>query len=153
MALKRVLVAVDLRGATNEIVKAAVQIAQPHGAEMILFTVVSAGPGVNPFGEAPDGRTNEAVLNADAFDDLEPFALVVERAGLAVQRDLGHGDPRQGIQQAIERHQPDLVVVGTHARTGLARLVLGSVAEFVLRVSPVPVLVVRSAATGLDPGE
>jgi len=153
MALKRVLVAVDLRGATNEIVKGAVQVALPHGAEIVLFTVVSAAPGVNPFGEAADGRSNEAVLNADAFDDLEPFALVVERAGLSVRRDLGHGDPKQGIQLAIERHEPDLVVVGTHARTGLARLMLGSVAEFVLRVSPVPVLVVRSAATGLDPGE
>jgi nucleotide-binding universal stress UspA family protein len=153
MSLKRALVAVDLRGATTEVVKAAIELVAPHGAEIVLFNVVSAAPGVNPFGEAPDGRTNEAILNTDAFTDLEPFALMVERAGVPVVRDLGHGDPVRAIMAAIGRHEPGLVVVGTHARSGVSRLLLGSVAESVLRVSPVPVLVVRSPATGIDPGE
>lgn len=153
MSVERILVAVDLRGATTEVVKAALELAGPLGAEIVLFTVVSAAPGVNPFGAAPDGRTNEQVLNHDAFDDLEPFVALVEREGVPVKRDIGHGEPSTGIARAVERHRPDLVVVGTHARRGLARLLLGSVAEEVLRTSPVPVLVVRSAATGIDPGE
>lgn len=153
MGMQRLLVAVDLRGATTEVVQAAISLAAPLNAQIVLFTVVSAAPGVNPFGHAPGGRSNEDVLNADAFTDLEPYVALIERAGVAVERDLGRGDPAQGIARAIERHTPDLVVVGTHARTGIARLVLGSVAEAVLRTSPVPVLVVRSPATGLDPGE
>ena len=153
MAVERVLVAVDLRGSATEVVEAAIEVAGPHRARIVLFTVVSFAPGVNPFGEARDGRTNDAILHDDAFHDLQPFAAMVERAGLEVVRDLGHGDAVAGIEAAIARHTPDLVVVGTHGRTGLARLLLGSVAESVLRVATVPVLVVRTAAAGLDPGE
>ncbi|TVQ90534.1 MAG: universal stress protein [Deltaproteobacteria bacterium] len=153
MSVERILVAVDLRGATTEIVKASLALAAPLGAEIVLFTVVSVAAGVNPFAESAEGRTNEQVLDADAFVDLEPYVALIEREGVRVTRDIGHGEPSVGIASAIERHRPDLVVVGTHARTGLARLLLGSVAEAVLRSSPVPVMVVRSPATGLDPGE
>jgi nucleotide-binding universal stress UspA family protein len=153
MAIRRVLVAVDLRGSTAEVVRAAVDVAGPLRASVVLYTVVSAAPGVNPFAEAPDGRSNEEVLDANAYGDLEPFVLMLEQAGVQVVRDLGHGDPVTGIQEAILRHQPDMVVIGTHGRSGMARLILGSVAEQVLRTATVPVLVVRSPAAALDPGE
>lgn len=52
------------------------------------------------------------------------------------------GEPKQGIVEAAIQGNPALVVVGTHGRTGLSHLLLGSVAEYVIRHSPIPVLVV-----------
>ncbi len=48
------------------------------------------------------------------------------------------------IEAEAERWQADLIVIGTHGRTGLSRLMLGSVAEGVVRVAPVPVLLIRA---------
>jgi nucleotide-binding universal stress UspA family protein len=52
------------------------------------------------------------------------------------------GDPKTDIIESAIRENPDFVVVGTHGRTGLSHLLLGSVAEYVVRHSPLPVLVV-----------
>jgi len=52
------------------------------------------------------------------------------------------GDPKTGIVESAIRENPDFVVIGTHGRTGLSHLLLGSVAEYVVRHSPFPVLVV-----------
>ncbi|MFN8515911.1 MAG: universal stress protein [Thermomicrobiales bacterium] len=56
---------------------------------------------------------------------------------------LREGAPASDIVAAAQEWQADLIVVGTHGRGGLGRLVLGSVAESVLRDAPCPVLVVR----------
>jgi nucleotide-binding universal stress UspA family protein len=53
------------------------------------------------------------------------------------------GDARDGILRAVEAVRADLIVIGTHGRRGLSRLVLGSVAEDILRRAPCPVLAVR----------
>lgn len=58
---------------------------------------------------------------------------------LAVMR----GDPRDGILEVAESLKPDLIVIGTHGRWGFARLVLGSVAEHVLRRAACPVMTLR----------
>jgi hypothetical protein len=65
MSLKRALVAVDLRGATTEVVKAAIDLVAPHGAEIVLFNVVSAAPGVNPL-PLPAAKSEEEQLLATA---------------------------------------------------------------------------------------
>jgi nucleotide-binding universal stress UspA family protein len=54
-------------------------------------------------------------------------------------------EPRQGILEAAESKKPDLIVIGTHGRRGLSRVLLGSVAEHVVRASPVPVLTIHVA--------
>ncbi|MGR4064745.1 MAG: universal stress protein, partial [Vulcanimicrobiaceae bacterium] len=59
-------------------------------------------------------------------------------------RVLG-GDPSDAIAACVADVGADLIVIGSHGRSGLPRLFLGSVAEGVLRKSPVPVLVIREA--------
>jgi nucleotide-binding universal stress UspA family protein len=54
------------------------------------------------------------------------------------------GDPREAILRFVKEAGADLLVIGTHGRTGLAHLVLGSVAERLVRTSPIPVLTVST---------
>lgn len=69
----------------------------------------------------------------------------LQRQGEEVLLKQGH--PVQAILEAIRELEPDLVVMGTHGRQGFNHLVFGSVAEGVVRRSPVPVMVAREPAT------
>lgn len=76
-----------------------------------------------------------------ALDDLE--ADLADRDVGGVTKQVMFGTPYQSIQNYVEDHEVDLVVMGTHGRTGLDRYLLGSVTEKLVRTSPVPVLSVR----------
>jgi nucleotide-binding universal stress UspA family protein len=65
-----------------------------------------------------------------------------------VETAITHGVPYRAILDAIEEADADLVVIGTHGRTGIDRYLLGSVAEKLVRTSPVPVMTVRSSDAG-----
>ena len=60
--------------------------------------------------------------------------------------EVMHGTPAEAIAEAAGRHGAGLIVMATHGRSGVARWILGSVAERVLRLSPVPVVMVRAEA-------
>lgn len=62
-----------------------------------------------------------------------------------------NGIPHREILSAIDEHDVDLLVFGTHERSGLDRLVLGSVAERLIRTAEIPVLTVRTAGEGGAP--
>ncbi|WP_440008875.1 universal stress protein [Halomicrococcus sp. SG-WS-1] len=61
----------------------------------------------------------------------------------AVETAIEHGNPYRGIRSYVEEHDIDLVVMGTHGRSGIERYLLGSVAEKTVRTSPVPMMTVR----------
>ncbi|MDY6779570.1 MAG: universal stress protein [Halobacteria archaeon] len=66
-----------------------------------------------------------------------------EERGINVRGEVRSGNPHEKILDYIEENKIDLVVMGTHGRTGVKRVLMGSVAEKVVRTSPVPVLTVR----------
>ncbi|CQR50015.1 universal stress protein [Haloferax massiliensis] len=66
-----------------------------------------------------------------------------EEAGIDVQAEVVTGTAYRSIREYIDDHDIDLVVMGTHGRTGLSHYLLGSVTERVVRTSPVPVLTIR----------
>lgn len=85
-------------------------------------------------------------LVARAVDEIQRWATVelagaARRAG-ATRRHLAVGNPAEAILELAQRLNPLLVVLGTHHRQGVARLYMGSVAEWVLRRSTCPVLIV-----------
>lgn len=73
----------------------------------------------------------------------EAAAGRLRAAGLRATAEVVDGDPAPAVLHLAERHQADLILLGTHGRTGVARLVLGSVARNVMLHAPVSVLVVR----------
>ena len=78
----------------------------------------------------------------------EATAALLDSRGIAAKGIVEDGDPRIALVDLARREHADLVVVGSHGRTGLARLVLGSVASHVTTHAPCSVLVVREKRGG-----
>lgn len=86
-------------------------------------------------------RTTPEEIAAEAVEEVEQRASELDvRTETAA---ISEGPTDEAILQYVDDHDVDLVVMGTHGRTGLDHVVFGSVAEDVLRESPVPVLTVR----------
>jgi len=83
---------------------------------------------------------------ADAKQKLEQMSARCE--GIAHRTYIGHGPVWSCLENVIKQNQIDLIVMGTHGRTGLGRLLLGSVAESILRRAPCPVLTVGPKVCG-----
>jgi nucleotide-binding universal stress UspA family protein len=75
---------------------------------------------------------------------MEEALARVTAAGLTAERIVLYGVPFQEIIETAKARQVDLIVMGTHGRTGLIYVLLGSVAEQVIRLAPCSVLVVRA---------
>lgn len=78
-----------------------------------------------------------------AVSVLNNAAGKLRKAGLRVSTELREGDPRREIIAAAEKWRAGLIVVGSHSRKGLTRVLLGSVSEFVARHAPCSVQIVR----------
>jgi nucleotide-binding universal stress UspA family protein len=140
--LKHILVAVDFGDSSREALEAAVELATRFDARLTLTHTCEvpayAYPGmafvpVNVLGPLEDiAREALAATLADVQKRM-PGAKAILRRGIAAEETLA----------VIAAEHPDLVVVGTHGRKGVTRFMLGSVAEKIVRQSPVPVLTVR----------
>jgi nucleotide-binding universal stress UspA family protein len=91
------------------------------------------------------GEPGENVL-AEARGHLDGLVAKLKKAGVETGSTVLVGDPAEKILELVASWRPDLVAMATHGRTGVARLVRGSVAERVLRECPRPVLLVNSFA-------
>ncbi|WP_058996118.1 universal stress protein [Haloarcula sp. CBA1127] len=88
-------------------------------------------------------------LESVATDAVENTSDRLSEMGVeTVETAIAHGVPYRTILDAIEEADADLVVIGTHGRTGIDRYLLGSVAEKLVRTSPVPVMTVRASDVG-----
>jgi len=139
---EHILVPTDGSDATREAVAHAVDLAAEHDATIHALYVVNsasfAGLPMDSSWESVASMLNEE--GASALDDVESLA---DEHGVPVERALVDGNPSREIVRYAEEEGCDLVVMGTHGRGGIDRLLLGSVAEKVVRSSSVPVLTVR----------
>ncbi|EMA24685.1 universal stress protein [Haloarcula argentinensis] len=88
-------------------------------------------------------------LESVATDAVENTSDRLSEMGVeTVETAIAHGVPYRAILDAIEEADADLVIIGTHGRTGIDRYLLGSVAEKLVRTSPVPVMTVRASDAG-----
>ncbi len=105
------------------------------GSSVLLLRVANVPPEL--IEEAIQSETDEA------RDYLTRVAQRFKDAGLQAEWEVVEGDPGRAIIDTAHERNADLIVMATHGRSGLSRLVLGSVADRVLRDSHLPVLMVR----------
>lgn len=139
---QRILVPVDDSDRSNEGLEFALE--QFPDAEFTVLHVVASGTGdlgalSGTSGEVPD----EELAEERAATVLEEAEAIASEHGVEVRTDQIRGRPDRAIVRYIEQNEHELVVLGSHGRDGVARVLLGSVAEKVVRRSPIPVLVVR----------
>jgi nucleotide-binding universal stress UspA family protein len=114
-----------------------------------LLTVLTEMPGDDAGGlegsvytpEEQERLWQEAL--AEAGEELTRAAVAVAAPGAQILRRIEYGDAAGAITKVAADDAVDLIVVGSHGHTGLARVFLGSVSEHVVRHAPCPVLVVR----------
>jgi nucleotide-binding universal stress UspA family protein len=133
-AIRRILVPIDWSEPSKCAFRWAASLAQQHGAELIILYVVPL-PTVM-YGPAPDNYLKHMREELDRIKPADPTTRI--------DHLLAEGDPATAIVHAAGENQCDLIVMGTHARTGLNRLLVGSVAEEVARKAPCPVLTVKT---------
>lgn len=142
VAVRRILAATDFSPASEGALRWADFFASRFGAELILFHALSLDPAllIGPTGVAVDLA---ARLVEDARRAAEQSMQDLQRRFPSARAVVEDAPAREGIVRAAQAQGADLVCVGTHGRTGLPRLLHGSVAQHVVVHSPVPVLTVR----------
>jgi universal stress protein A len=139
--LRRIVVPIDFTASSRKALQYAAANALEFGAELWLVHVVQRFPLV------PDAPAGGAEIEAErihsAAQTLEEWAKTIGpiRAACAVRL----GDTAGEIISFAKHNDADLIIMATSGRTGFARLVMGSVAEKVLRSAPCPLFVVRDA--------
>jgi nucleotide-binding universal stress UspA family protein len=137
-----ILLPVAPGGEANDAVPHAASLAERYGATVHVVSAIDTlartlrGPQTGAFAERVESAAQERV---------EAVTAELEAAGVDVVGDIRQGEPVDVIENAIADVGADIVVMPSHARSGLRRVLLGSVTEKVVRVSPVPVVTVPMA--------
>lgn len=147
MKLKTIVVPLDGSTVAEAALTPAIDLAREAGAKLVLLRAAEAHP-------LPMADPVEAQVSV-MRDAQEYLAAVRERAVTAgvveVDASAWYGPPVEAIVEAARYRDADLIVMSSHGRSGIARLVMGSVTETVLRSTTVPVLVIRPDGAPLDP--
>jgi nucleotide-binding universal stress UspA family protein len=137
---RRLLLATDLGEASAAATDQAFSLAASLGASLLVVSVIDPGSLL-----LPGGRFRTRVDQERSRLEADAQALVARgrRDGVDVTFLLWTGEPGDQIVAAAEAEQVDMIVVGSHGRGTVGRLLLGSVSEHVVRNAACPVLVVR----------
>jgi nucleotide-binding universal stress UspA family protein len=118
----------------------ACSLARDHDARLVLLHVMV--PASAPLIDAPATDSSRSTESQEALKGRFPWPLPLD-SDIVVEHRAAEGDPIEEILRMAKSLQCDMIVMGTHGRTGLRRLLTGSVAEEVLRRASCPVLAVR----------
>jgi nucleotide-binding universal stress UspA family protein len=146
----KIIVGVDDSPHSQAAIEAVKRMSWPRGTRVVVVAAVR--PLVGAYVEAYVPSPDFALRVED--EQLEHFKAVAARgqrelaaAGIEAEGRAVNGDPRDVLVAAAASEHADLLVVGSHGRSGLAKLLIGSVASHVVSHAPCDVLVVKSTAT------
>jgi nucleotide-binding universal stress UspA family protein len=144
---KHILLATDGSSASDHAATVAIGLARIHGAQLMVVYVV------DPYPYLSLGESNPYGFQAYMSAAQQQAAQAHAKVNALCMQDLPHVEmqarlieevtPAIGIVQTAKTEGADLIIVGSHGRSGIARLMVGSVANKVVAESNVPVLVVR----------
>jgi nucleotide-binding universal stress UspA family protein len=137
--IRRIMLATDLSTASKGATDQALQLARDLRAELLVVSVIdpTALVAVGPAAVRMDQRRAAREAAAQAI------VVTGRHAAVSVRFLVWEGEPGPAIVEAAVAEAADLVVVGTHGRSRVGRLVLGSVSDHVVRHAPCPILIVR----------
>ncbi len=141
----KIVVALEFSETGRAALDAAIALAKDMRSSLVLvhaFQRAFMAPDLSPVTAARVQDLEGRLEEDDAIALSTEWAARARDAGLNVETETAEGGAAKVIVDAGRRHDAQLIVVGTHGRTGLARLVAGSVAEVVVRHADRPVLVV-----------
>jgi len=145
MTVTRILVPVDFSEHSKRALNSAKTVADKFGASLHVLTVIP-DPFVLPNPGSwymPLPANYISGLRQDAEAHLHELLTPAEQTRFHAELAVALGDPYREILDYVKRMSIDLIAMGTHGRGGVARAMLGSVAEKVVRTAPCPVLTVR----------
>ena len=160
----RILVAVDSDEIAGSVLETAGGLAKPLGAQIALLHIVDVASAIAPLAAASEpgglgvpaigGAANMQMTEQIIEDQQQSSETFLQKLagqlpeGVAAEVLLREGAPAETIVAVADEWQASLIILGTHGRSGLERLVVGSTAEAVIRTAHCPVLSVR---TGVNP--
>ena len=144
-AIANILVPVDFSQTAFVALAMASQIARAFGAKITLYHVIEMPPIFK--GEAerrlPPVKDFESALKERAHQNMEHLLASCPKGDCAIVAEIGEGNVSVEIIEAAVHHKVDLIVMGTRGDSALKQMLIGSVAEKVVRKAPFPVLTVR----------
>ena len=138
-AIRRILLATDLSTASKGATDQALQLARDLQADLLVVSVIDPASLLTVGSTVPRMDQRRAAREAAA----QTIVVTGRHAGVSVRFLIWEGEPGPAIVEAAIAEAADLVVVGTHGRSRVGRLVLGSVSDHVVRHAPCPILIVR----------
>jgi nucleotide-binding universal stress UspA family protein len=141
--IARILVPTDFSGPSREAIEVATELARKLDASLTLMhawqvTISAAAEGGMDYAVHDISQEVEVAARDQLRDELAKLRTEVP----AADSELRSGNACEEILDTARRRQADLIVMGTHGRTGFKRALLGSIAEKIVRLSPIPVLTV-----------
>lgn len=150
---KRILVATDFGESSQAAADIGLELAQKFHVPLVLVHA-SLVPDITVYSGVPMAPTQDyaRLLEKVARESLEKERARLAAGGAEVASELRPGVAWEEILSAAQQLDADLIIVGTHGRRGLPRAILGSIAEKVVRLSPIPVLTVHARSDARPTG-
>ena len=149
---RKILVPIDGSDTATRGLREAVKLASGSQATIRLVHIINTSALAMAYGDAPSGTASYvAMLIAAGKEALKEAQGIVKQAGLqseSVSLETVQDNTGELLIQQATQWPADLIAMGTHGRRGLGRLVLGSTAEYVLRHTSIPMLLVRFQPKG-----
>jgi nucleotide-binding universal stress UspA family protein len=142
---KRALVPLDGSVVAETVIPFLLEIAGPLDMEVVLLRVNQPVAPIVIEGARSVQVEDLEARRIDAEEYLAPIAVELRAKGIRVDTRVHRGLPAEEIAAAAKEEGADLIAMSTHGRSGLGRLLFGSVAEAVLRHSDVPVFLMRAS--------
>jgi nucleotide-binding universal stress UspA family protein len=146
--ITQVLLATDFSRCADRALNYALTIASAWKARLHIAHVLEFMPGMNP--EYPVNHMYLEQLRKEAAQHMSDVEARATQAGLSAQTSIDIGIPSQRIEAAAVQTGASIIVMGTHGRTGLEHILVGSTAERVVRTASCPVLAVKASTVELS---
>jgi nucleotide-binding universal stress UspA family protein len=150
--MKKIIAAIDFSNATSAVLPAATEIAKAFGAELHLLHVIEPEPTYTAYGLSPSEfpAIHEFHMESRkrAQKALDDVAAGISTPQFKPTAHLADGSPLLELEAKIKEIGADLVILGSHGHSVIASLILGSVAEGMVRKSIIPTLVIPAGDAG-----